>query len=85
MLAQSLQDFEVILVNDASPDWHKALPIIEAFNDARIKTISHTQNKNGAAARNTGILAAKGNYIAFLDADDEWLSNHLENSFETIN
>ncbi|PWD97764.1 glycosyltransferase family 2 protein [Marinilabilia rubra] len=82
--AQSLQDFEVLIINDASPDWHKALPVIEAYNDERIKIISHEENKNGAAARNTGIKAAKGDYIAFLDADDEWLPNHLESALTTL-
>lgn len=76
---QTYQNFKIIIINDYSPDWEEALPIINSFSDARIKTISHTSNKNGAAARNTGIKSAKGAYIAFLDADDEWLPNHLNN------
>ncbi|WP_370390814.1 glycosyltransferase family 2 protein [uncultured Winogradskyella sp.] len=78
VIKQTYQDYEIIIINDASPDWHKALAIIEQFKDKRIKTLSHTSNKNGAAARNTGIKAAMGQYIAFLDADDEWMPNHLE-------
>lgn len=85
VLAQTIKDFEIIIINDASPDWNKTLPVIKAFNDDRIKIISHKKNKNGAAARNTGIKAAPGKYIAFLDADDEWLPNHLEDSVAFLN
>ena len=79
VLAQTYQDFEIILINDASPDWEEGLPLINALNDKRLKIISHITNKNGAAARNTGIKVANGEFIAFLDADDEWLPIHLEN------
>lgn len=79
VFAQTFQDFEVLLINDASPDWEEALPIVESFNDNRLKIISHQINKNGAIARNTGIKAAQGEFIAFLDADDEWLPLHLSN------
>ncbi|MDO6760246.1 glycosyltransferase family 2 protein [Tamlana sp. 2_MG-2023] len=81
---QTYQNFEVIIVNDASPDWKEGLFIINSFKENRIKIISHETNKNGAAARNTGIKAAQGEYIAFLDADDEWLPNHLEDSLAII-
>ena len=85
VFAQSYRAFEVIIVNDASPDWQEAEPIINSFKEVRLKTISHESNKKGAAARNTGIKAAKGNYIAFLDADDEWLPNHLSNLMQVFN
>ena len=81
---QTYQNFEVLIINDASPDWEEALPIIKSFSDTRITTISHAINKNGAAARNTGIKAAKGAYIAFLDADDEWEVNHIITSLKTL-
>ncbi|NRD23235.1 glycosyltransferase family 2 protein [Winogradskyella litoriviva] len=84
VFAQTLQEFEIILVNDASPDWHEALTIINNFKDSRLTTISHQINKNGSSARNTGIKVAKGDYIAFLDADDEWLPNHLRESLEFV-
>jgi len=80
VILQTYQDFEVIIVNDASPDWEEGLKIINSFGNSRIKTISHSINRNGATARNTGIKAAKGEYIAFLDADDEWLQGHLEDA-----
>lgn len=83
VFAQTFQDFEVLLINDASPDWEMALPIIKSFDDNRLKIISHETNQNGAVARNTGIKAAQGEFIAFLDADDEWLTAHLSNLLKT--
>ena len=84
VFAQTFQEFEIIIVNDDSPDWQEGLPIINSFNDPRLEIISHQINKNGSAARNTGIKAAKGDYIAFLDADDEWLVNHLRESLDFV-
>lgn len=76
VLAQSYQDFEIIVVDDGSTDNTKE--IIENLYDNRIKYIRHDQNKGGACARNTGIKASSGQYIAFLDSDDEWLPEKLD-------
>lgn len=84
VISQTYQVFEIIVVDDYSKDISKTEKIINGFNDNRIKLFKHTKNKNGAAARNTGIKKAKGKYIAFLDADDEWLSEHLEKSLSAI-
>lgn len=84
VVCQTYQDFEILIINDASPDWNQAIPIINSFEDNRIHVISHASNKNGSAARNTGINAAQGEYIAFLDADDEWQPNHLKDSLTYI-
>jgi amylovoran biosynthesis glycosyltransferase AmsB len=83
-LGQNISEFEIIIINDASPDWEEGLAIINSYEDSRIKVISHEHNKNGAAARNTGIKRANGDFIAFLDADDEWASDHLSTSLEFL-
>ena len=64
---QSFRDIEIICVNDGSTD--KSLEILENYTDERIKIINQ-KNKGLGAARNTGILNAKGKYIFFLDSDD---------------
>lgn len=81
---QSVKPQEVILINDASPDWMEIESKLDDFTSLNLKTIHHKSNKNGAAARNSGIIAAKGEYIAFLDADDEWYPDHLEKSFHFL-
>ncbi|WP_373032376.1 glycosyltransferase family 2 protein [Sulfurovum sp.] len=75
---QIYNPLEIIIVNDASPDWEEGKIIIEQFTELPIKTFSHSENKNGSAARNTGIKNVMGDWIAFLDADDEWTETHLE-------
>ena len=50
----------------------------EEFGDERVRLICHDSNLGAAAARNTGMKAATGKYIAWLDSDDEWLPEKLE-------
>lgn len=78
VLIQSYSDWEMIIVDDCSTD-HSA-EIIQSFVDQghRIKLIQLTKNSGAAVARNAGIEAAQGRYIAFLDSDDEWLPHKLE-------
>jgi len=76
VLNQTFQDFEIIIVDDASKD--NTQEIIRDFNDKRIKYIYHELNKGEAAARNTGVKNSSGEYIAFLDDDDEWLPEKLD-------
>jgi len=52
--------------------------MVEGIDDDRVKYIQHETNQGACAARNTGINAAKGDFIAFLDDDDEWLPDKLE-------
>ncbi|WP_313805368.1 glycosyltransferase family A protein [Flavobacterium sp.] len=76
VLRQSFQDFEIILVEDCSTD--SSLTKASAINSEKIKIIRHQENKGLSASRNTGIKNANGKYIAFLDADDLWEINFLE-------
>lgn len=76
VLAQTHDDFEFIIVDDLSPD--RSLEICQSYSDPRINIISHKENRGLAGARNTGIRAATGSYIALLDSDDMWEPNKLE-------
>lgn len=76
VLEQTFRDFEVIVVDDASQDNTKE--VVASFADERVKYIKHDKNRGGSAARNSGIKAAKGKYIAFLDDDDEWMPTKIE-------
>lgn len=67
---QTYERLEIIVVDDASKDDTAAL--VRSIDDARVRYIRHDRNRGGAAARNTGIRAARGEFIAFLDDDDQW-------------
>ena len=73
ILNQTYSNFEVIIVDDASKDNTEIA--VKEFQDHRIRYIRHSKNLGGSAARNTGIHEANGEYIAFLDDDDEYLPN----------
>lgn len=75
-LAQSFTDYEVIVVNDGSPD----TPELERTLAPYLPRIVYLkqENRGVSAARNTGIKAARGSLIAFLDGDDVWMPNYLE-------
>lgn len=75
VLEQSIQDFEVIVVNDGSKDNSKK--VVKEINDPRIRLINQ-HNQGVSAARNTGIKEAKNEWIALLDGDDIWEKDHLE-------
>jgi glycosyltransferase involved in cell wall biosynthesis len=78
VLRQTYRDLEVITVDDGSKDDTLSLIAELAKTDQRVRYILHEKNRGAQAARNTGIKAAEGNYIAFLDSDDEWLPDKLE-------
>ena len=75
VLSQTINNYELIIVNDGSSDGGENH--VKKYNDSRIKLINQ-KNQGVSVARNKGILESKGNYIAFLDADDEWLPDFLE-------
>ena len=69
ILAQTFTDFELILVDDGSPDNCPALCDAAAEKDSRVRVI-HQQNKGLSGARNAGIDVARGNWLSFIDSDD---------------
>jgi glycosyltransferase involved in cell wall biosynthesis len=76
VLNQTFQDFEIIIIDDVSKDHTRE--VIASFNDARIKVIRNQISKGAAGARNIGIMNSNGEYVAFLDDDDEWLPEKLK-------
>ncbi len=75
VLAQSMTEYELIIVNDGSTD-HTA-KIVKSYSDPRIVLLEQ-ENGGPAAARNTAIQHASGRYLAILDSDDLWMPNYLE-------
>src|SRR5215510_8225783 len=75
-LGQTISPYEVIVIDDASTD--DTISVVKSISDERLRLITMPSNKGAQAARNVGIKNAKGDYIAFLDSDDEWVLEKLE-------
>ncbi|MBG9978581.1 glycosyltransferase family 2 protein [Ruoffia tabacinasalis] len=81
VLNQTYRSIELIVVDDSPNDYHSRPLVkeyIESFEDNRIVYIAHAKNMGANKARNTGIKLSIGEYIAFLDDDDEWLPQKIE-------
>ena len=82
VLAQTHKELEVLVVDDniAGDEYSNALrKIIEEYkDDGRVKLVTQPKHINGAEARNAGVRASHGEYISFLDDDDEWLPDKIE-------
>ena len=83
LLAQSYSDFELILVDDGSPDNCGSICEEYAAKDKRIRVI-HKENGGLSDARNAGLRIAKGEYVAFVDSDDWVATNYLETLLKVI-
>jgi glycosyltransferase involved in cell wall biosynthesis len=75
VLEQTVSDLELIVVDDASTDG--TVRAVEAVHDPRVRLFRSPRNSGPSAARNTGVKLAKGRWVAFLDADDEWVPDRL--------
>lgn len=75
MLKQDYRDLELIVVDDASPDGTEQ--VVQSFNDPRVVYLRHESNRGASAARNSGIARSRGEWVVFLDDDDELLPSSL--------
>src|SRR6185295_3370263 len=82
VFAQTFTDYEVIVVNDGSPDTDDFEAVIKPHL-GRIRYLRQ-ENRGASVARNTGLQSARGEFVAFLDADDLWLPNYLEEQMKFI-
>lgn len=81
VLCQTFNDFEVIVVNDGSTD--AGPDVVKSYKDPRLRLI-HQKNMGPGAARNRGVRESTAPYLAFLDADDEWLPDFLKVSVNAL-
>jgi GT2 family glycosyltransferase len=82
VLRQELEDLELIVVDDCSTDDTES--VVESYDDPRVRYLRHETNRGGSAARNTGIEHASGEYVAFLDDDDEYHPLKLTRQVECL-
>ena len=76
VLSQTYWNCELIIVDDCSTD--NTREVVSTWTDSRIRYIRHPENRHQSGAINTGIEHARGQYVAFLDDDDEWMPTKLE-------
>lgn len=78
VLKQTYTNWEMIIVDDCSPDNGAGIAVVQQYKDSRIILVASKINKGSSGARNIALNQAKGEYIAFLDSDDIWYPEYLE-------
>ena len=84
VLNQTYPDLEILLIDDSFPDYEKREEVrrlAEGYG-SRLKYVQHSSCLGACAARNTGLFEAKGEFVAFLDDDDEWLPDKIQKQLE---
>ena len=86
VLAQDYENWEMIIVDDCSPDDGAGIAVVESYasKDGRIKLIASKENRGSSGARNIALQTASGDYIAFLDSDDLWSPTFLSSQLQFI-
>lgn len=87
VLRQSFMDFELLVVNDndsCSPFANEVQEIVGQFRDSRIQLIDYKGNQGGSYARNEGIRLSKGEFVCFLDDDDEYAEDRIERCVKAL-
>ena len=90
VIKQTFKEWELFVIDDSPNDWklrYQVEKVISGYcqSDYRIKYIKHSCNQGACAARNTGLKMSQGEYIAFLDDDDEWCPEKLEKQYQKLN
>lgn len=78
VISQTYSNWELLIIDDYGTDDIKAFIDNEYHDEKRIKCVGNSRKKGVSGARNTGIIKSSGEYIAFLDSDDEWTPNHID-------
>lgn len=87
VLNQSYVNLELIIVDDSPSDFEYRCEVkeyCENISDSRVRYIQHEKNMGACVARNTGFFSSKGEYIAFLDDDDEWVKDKIEKQLDVF-
>ncbi len=82
VLAQTFTDLELLIVDDCSSD--ETAEVVASLVDPRIRSFRHSRNRGVSATRNTGIAKARGEYVAFLDDDDEFLPKKIAKQVDVL-